>query len=47
MTNALAIWLLVVTAGALALDHVWLHSGATLYLARKGVAFVHYLAFWR
>lgn len=47
MTNALAIWIVALLAGFFLLDHFVLHLGAPLFLARKGVDLIEYLAFWR
>ncbi|SFA79076.1 hypothetical protein SAMN05421688_0916 [Poseidonocella pacifica] len=47
MTNTLALTLAVLLLGALSLD-LWLDGGAgALFLARKGVALIEWLAVWR
>ena len=47
MTNALAIGIGIVIAGFFLLDHFVLHLGAPLFLARKGMDLIEWLAFWR
>ncbi len=47
MTNTLAIWIVAFIAGFFLLDHFVLHLGAPLFLARKGMDLLEYLAFWR
>ncbi len=47
MTNALAIGIFVAIAGFFLLDHFVLHLGAPLFLARKGMDLIEWLAFWR
>ena len=47
MTNALAIGLLVFIAAFFALDHFVLHWDAPLFLARKFLALLTWLSFWR
>ena len=47
MTNALATWLLMLLAGLLAFDHVAQDSEATVFLGRKFMELLHYVAFWR
>ena len=42
MTNTIAIWL-----AALILGFVLLQTGATLFLARQGIDFLQWIAFWR
>lgn len=47
MTNGLAVALVLLVAGFLVLDGLVLHLGAPLFLARRGLALVEWLAFWR
>jgi hypothetical protein len=47
MTDGLAIALVLLIAGFLLLDQFVLDLGAPLFLARKGLALVEWLAFWR
>lgn len=47
MTNALAIGIVFVIAAFFVLDHYLLHLDAPLFLARKGMDLIEWLAFWR
>jgi hypothetical protein len=47
MTNALALWIVALIAGFFLLDAFVLHLGAPVFLARKGLDLLDYLAFWR
>jgi hypothetical protein len=47
MTNTLAFWIIACIFGFFLLDHFILHLGAPLFLARKGLDLIEYLAFWR
>ncbi len=47
MTNRIALTLVVLIAGFFLADHFWLHLDAPVFLGRKFVDFVEYLAFWR
>ncbi len=47
MTNRLALVLGGLVLGLLILDLGVLHTGATLFLARKFADLVEYLSFWR
>ena len=47
MTNALTLWIVALIAGFFLTDHFFLHLGAPLFLARKGMDLIVYLAFWR
>ena len=47
MTNALALWIVALIIGFFVLDAVFLHLGAPVFLARKGLDLLDYLAFWR
>jgi hypothetical protein len=47
MTNRLAIWLLMLLAGLLALDGLAQDSAGTIFLGRKFMELLQYLAFWR
>jgi hypothetical protein len=47
MTNAIALYLGIVILGALGLD-IFLNDGqALVFLVRKLVVFIDYVAFWR
>jgi len=47
MTNRIAIGLAVVIAGFLALD-AWAFGGSlTVFLGRKGLELIEWIAFWR
>ncbi|TCM86495.1 hypothetical protein [Rhodovulum steppense] len=47
MSNRIAIALMILAALALAADRLLTGSAATLFLARKFVDLVDYMAFWR
>jgi len=47
MTNAISIWLGLLIVGFLVLDHYVLDWEVALYLGRKLLEFVEYIAFWR
>ncbi|WP_217810089.1 hypothetical protein [Salibaculum griseiflavum] len=47
MTNRLAIWLVLLIAAFFALDHFVLNWDAPLYLGRKFMELIQYIAFWR
>jgi hypothetical protein len=47
MTNRLAIWLVLLLAAFVALDHFVLGWGAPVYLGRKFMELIQYIAFWR
>lgn len=47
MTNIIAIWLGVIILGFLALDYFVLDWDSPLFLGRKLLELVEYLAFWR
>lgn len=47
MTNQIAIFLGLLIAAFLALDHLFLGGAMTVFLAREFVTFVEYLSFWR
>ena len=47
MTNRLALGLLIVVAGFLALDAWALRWETSLFLARQGLDLIEWLAFWR
>ncbi|MCG6901777.1 MAG: hypothetical protein LJE68_03765 [Rhodobacter sp.] len=47
MTNIISIWLAAIILGFLALDILVLGWDVPLFLARKLMAFIEYLAFWR
>lgn len=47
MTNTLALWIVALIIGFFLLDAFVLHWEAPLFLARKGLDLLNYLAFWR
>lgn len=47
MTDRFAIFLVVLVAGFLALDHYLLHLDSALFLAREGLKLIETVAFWR
>ena len=47
MTNSIAIGILLALVAFFALDAYVLHLDAALFLARKGLALIDWLAFWR
>jgi hypothetical protein len=47
MTNRIAVPLALLIAGAIAADLMLNGGRASLYLARKLLTFVEYIAFWR
>ena len=47
MTNGLALALILLIAGFFALDHWVLHLDAPLFLARRGLDLIEWVAFWR
>ena len=47
MTNSIAVGLAVLILGAIAYDAIWLDWSASLFLGRKGMQLIEYLAFWR
>jgi len=47
MTNIIAIWLAALVLVLLALDFIAFDSGAVLFLGRKFLVLVEYVAFWR
>ncbi|MCF6443623.1 hypothetical protein [Nereida sp. MMG025] len=47
MTNKLAIILGLLIVGALFWDHQWNESTATLFMARKFLEMIEWVAFWR
>jgi hypothetical protein len=47
MTNTVAIWLGVLIVGFFLLDQFVLDLGAGLFLAKRGLDLIEYLAFWR
>ena len=47
MTNRIALTLVVLTAGFFLADLFWLDLGAPVFLGRKFVDFIEFLAFWR
>jgi hypothetical protein len=47
MTNALALVLIGLVAGFFLLDHFVLHIDAALFLGRRGLDLIEWLAFWR
>lgn len=47
MTNALAITLGVLIVGFFILDHHLIEGEVALFLGRRSLAIIEYLAFWR
>jgi hypothetical protein len=47
MTNMLAITLLFLVAGFLALDHYVLHLDVIMFVFRKLIELINKMAFWR
>ena len=47
MTNRIALALALLIAMFFVADHFWLRLDAGLFLARKFIEFVDFLAFWR
>jgi len=47
MTNTISIWLAVLILGFFALDYFLLDLNAPIFLARKFLQFMEYIAFWR
>ncbi len=47
MTNSIAIGIAILVIGALALDAYANDWAASMFVGRKGLALIEYLAFWR
>jgi len=47
MTNTISIWLAFAILGFFALDYFYLDLNAPVYLGRKLLELIEYLAFWR
>lgn len=47
MTNRIFLWLLAIIVGAIAVDVVVFGGADSLFLARKFVDSIEWLAFWR
>lgn len=47
MTNALAIWIIIVIAAFLAVDAVFFEWSNSLFLGRKFADVLWWMAFWR
>ena len=47
MTNGVAIGLALCIAVGLAIDYVWFDLEGSLFLARKSLALLDWIAFWR
>ena len=47
MTNRLALALLLLIGGFILLDQFVLHLGAPIFMARRGLELIEWLAFWR
>lgn len=47
MTNRIAVWLALLIIGFFVLDHYVLGLDAGVFLARKFMELIEYLAFWR
>ncbi|MBU2993474.1 hypothetical protein Q4555_00210 [Octadecabacter sp. 1_MG-2023] len=47
MTTKLSIILILLIVGFFVLDHYVLHLDAGVFLAKKGIELINYLAIWR
>lgn len=47
MTTKIAIYLALAIAAFFALDHYVLHLNAGVFLAKRGLELINYLAIWR
>lgn len=47
MTNRIAFALLALILAFFLADYFWLNLGAPLFLGRKFIDFIEYIAFWR
>lgn len=47
MTTRLAIIIALLIAGFFVLDHYVLHLNAGVFLAKKGIELINYIAIWR
>lgn len=47
MTTKLTLILALLIAGFFALDHYVLHLNAAVFLAKKGIELINYIAIWR
>jgi hypothetical protein len=47
MTNKIALVLLALIAAFFLADYLWLDLGAPVFLGRRFLDFIEYLAFWR
>ncbi|SPH17683.1 hypothetical protein DEA8626_01208 [Defluviimonas aquaemixtae] len=47
MTNRIAIALVALTTAFFLADYLWLGLGAPVFLGRKLIEFIEFLAFWR
>jgi hypothetical protein len=47
MTNKIAIWIGVIVLGLLSLDFFLYDWAGTIFLLRRGVDLVEWMAFWR
>jgi hypothetical protein len=47
MTNTLAIWIMIVLAGCIAVDAVLFDWSGAMFLARKFLDVLRWMAFWR
>ncbi|MDI3335944.1 hypothetical protein QKW60_05970 [Defluviimonas aestuarii] len=47
MTNRIAFVLLALIVAFFVVDYLWLDLGAPVFLGRKFIAFIEFLAFWR
>jgi hypothetical protein len=47
MTNTIALWLVLIIAALLAIDYVQYDWANTLFLLRKLLALIEWVAFWR
>ena len=47
MTNTLAFWLVVIILALIGLDYLLFESDGAIFLGRKGIDLLQWLAFWR
>ncbi|MGB3179722.1 MAG: hypothetical protein WBC68_09530 [Albidovulum sp.] len=47
MTNWIAIALALIIVGLFVADYVWLDQASSVFLGRKFIEFIEFIAFWR
>lgn len=47
MTNSLAISLVILIAAALAIDYTFFDWAGSVFMAKRGIDLIQYLAIWR